>query len=90
VPDIYLTYAEATDLLNSAVLITIKTPNGNYIVDDCIEHRGPNRRTCISARNCVAAMTLYDKGDEHIGVRNGHRLHIQGQGELRLYKAFTE
>lgn len=88
-PDTPITYEQAIDLIHAAAIVTIKTPTASYIVDDFKEHGGPNRRTCLTAPNCIAAVTLHDKGDEQIGVRNGHRLHIAGEGELRLYTQYN-
>lgn len=92
-PDTPINIEQTMALLEEADLVVMVDGNGKkWAAENCTVHD-----TGFSVSACSGALNIYSSGnadgtdlDIEIGVRNGHRLHISVQGELRLYKEMAD
>lgn len=92
-PDVPITFEEALDAVTAADIVMLRNGRGSDFPATFIgwEDEGKDDSPyLLAAGDGEPSVSLVDAKGESIGVRNGHRLHIRGQGEIRLYKAMIE
>lgn len=90
-PDVPITFDDATDAIVEADCVLLRDGRGNDFTATFrgYEEEGEDDSAfLVEACNGELRVKLAPSND-FIGVRNGHRLHIRGQGEIRLYREMT-